>query len=331
MVIRLGAGSAALSNANTAVFLEEHAISDGALVRTIDVSTLAGSAGFGMSGTATSEGALSRAGNGLSVLLAGYQAPLGTASIAASSVPRCVARVDGAGAVSATTIITDAFSGNNARGAATNDGTGYWFVGGSGAGIDAGVRYVVHNSTGATTPVYVDITNNRASLVAQGQLFASTAGATGVPDGGSRIFGLGALPMSSASYVNLPGVDVLAPNSFALLDLNVGVAGLDTLYTSDTTGSGNGGVRKYTFDGNVWTQAWRANTAEDAGAATCSHVAAERVGADVVVLCTRGDSARNLVVKYVDVGGASATAPAGFGLFAAPTNTVYRGVAFSPQ
>jgi hypothetical protein len=62
--------------------------------------------------------------------------------------------------------------------------------------------------------------------------------------------------------------------------------------------------------------------------AACNHVAAERVGADVVILCTSGDLR---VVKYVDVGGTSSVAPVATVLTVAPPSTVYRGVAFSPQ
>jgi hypothetical protein len=272
---------------------------------------------------------LTRSGNGAFVVLTGYQAALGTASIASSTVPRVIVRVDAAGTVSSGTLITDSFLTNNLRGAATNDGTGYWTAGAGNA--DAGIRFVTHNGAGATTPVFLDVQNNRSVLVSGGQVYAATSGLTGVPDGGSQIYSLGALPMSTASYAALPGVDVTAPNSFVLLDLSPNVPGLDALYTSDTATGGNGGVRKYSFNGTTWSLAWRANTAEDAGASTCSHVTAARTGNDVVVLCVRGDAARNLIVKYVEAGGNATVAPTGVGLVSAPMNMVYRGIAISPQ
>jgi hypothetical protein len=328
MVVRLGNGAAALTSASTAVFLEERSLADGTLVRTVDVSSNAGAPGFGMSGTATTEGVLTRSGNGAFVVLAGYQGALGTPLVSTSVVPRVVVRVDRAGTVSSGTLVTDSFLGVSLRGAASQDGTAYWTVGGG--TTDAGVRFVTHNGAGATAPVFLDVQNNRSVLVAAGQLFASTSGSMGLPDGGSQIYSLGALPMSTAAYAALPGVDVTAPNSFVLLDLSPNVPGLDALYTSDTATGGNGGVRKYTFNGTTWSLSWRANTAEDAGASTCSHVTAARAGNDVVVLCIRGDAARNLIVKYVEAGGNATVAPTGVGLVSAPLNTVYRGIAMSP-
>jgi hypothetical protein len=329
MAIRLGDGGVALSSAATPVTLEERSLSDGSLVRSIDVSALATAPGFGQSGTATSEGFLSLAGNGNFVVLAGYRAALGTASIAsAANIPRCIARVDVAGTVDTSTIVTDAFALNNFRSAATNDGTGYWA-----AGATSGVRYVVHNATtGTSTPVFVDSVNNRGVSVFGGQLYASTNGPTGL-DGGTQIYSLGALPQSTVANVSLPGVDVTSPNGFVLFDATPAVVGADTLFVADTSAN-SGGVRKYTFNGNSWSLAWRANTFTPAGGGTavsssCSHVAAASLGNDIVVLCTASDGSR--IVKYVDVGGASTVAPIGSVLVTAPNLTVYRGVAASPQ
>ncbi|MBE2249140.1 MAG: hypothetical protein IAE78_06275 [Myxococcus sp.] len=333
MALRLGDGGVTLSSVATWVILEERAISDGSLLRTIDVSTLATAPGFGLSGTATSEGYLSLAGNGSFVVFAGYRAPLGTTGISATAsatIPRCIARVDVAGNLDTSTIVTDAFSGSNFRGVATNDGMGYWAAGGN-----SGVRYIVHNSTGASAPVFVDSTNNRAVSVFDGQLYASTSGTTGL-DGGTQIFSLGALPQSTAPLTSLPGVDVTSPNAFVLFDATPAVMGADTLYVADTASAANGGVRKYTYNGLTWSLAWRANTFVPAGGganttSACSHVAAASVAGDIVVLCTAGDSSANRIVKYVDVGGTSTTAPVGAVLVTAPVNTSYRGVATSPR
>ncbi len=334
MAVRLGDGGVALTNASAWVTLEERAISDGSLVRTVDVSALATSPGFGQSGTATSEGFLSLSGNGNFVVLAGYRAALGTASIATADggFPRCIARVSASGVVDTSTIVNDAFALNNFRSAATNDGTGYWA-----AGANSGVRYVVHNNgpTGTSAPVFVDSANNRGVSVFGGQLYASTAGTTGL-DGGTQVFSLGALPQSTVANVSLPGVDVTSPNSFVLFDATPAVMGADTLFVADTSSAANGGVRKYTFNGTVWSLAWRANTYAPAGGgtnltSTCSHVAAASVGADIVVLCTAGDAAGNRILKYVDVGGTSTTAPIGSVLVTAPALTLYRGLAVSPR
>lgn len=331
MAIRLGDGGVALTNGSAWVTVEERSLTDGSLIRTIDVSTLAGSPAFGQSGTATSEGFLSLSGNGSFVVLVGYRAALGTASIAtAANIPRAIARIDASGTVDTSTTITDSFTANNFRSAATNDGTGYWA-----AGANSGVRYVVHNSTGASASVFADVTNNRGVSVFGGQVYASTSGTTGL-DGGTQIYNLGALPTSTVAQTSLPGVDVTAPNAFVLFDVTPAVVGADTLFVADTTSAAAGGIRKYSYNGTTWSLVWRANTFTPVGGganttSACSHVAAASVGSDIVVLCTAGDAAGNRIIKYVDVGGMSTTAPIGSVLVTAPPLTVYRGLAASPR
>ena len=77
VVVRLGDGSTALSNAATAVFLDEFTPA-GVLVQSVAMPTVASGANssFATSGTATSEGALTLSADGRFFLLAGYDAPL---------------------------------------------------------------------------------------------------------------------------------------------------------------------------------------------------------------------------------------------------------------
>jgi hypothetical protein len=77
------------------------------------------------SGTATSEGLLTRSADGLFVLLTGYDAPIPTAGLAGTTgtaVARVVGRVDIAGNVDTTTGLSDLASGNNPRGVASTNG-----------------------------------------------------------------------------------------------------------------------------------------------------------------------------------------------------------------
>ncbi len=120
VVARVGTGgSSALSSAAAPVFLAEYS-SSGALVKTVALPTAASGSNrpLMMSGSASSEGALTLSPDGRYLAFAGYAAAPGTTSVAstlASGTPRVVARLGSDGAVDTSTAITDAFSGNNIR------------------------------------------------------------------------------------------------------------------------------------------------------------------------------------------------------------------------
>jgi hypothetical protein len=94
VVVRIGDGTGALTSAATPVFLDEYTTS-GTLVQTTALPTTPSGLNRAMtnSGVATSEGNLNQSVDGRYLLLAGYHAPVGTASVAASSTTT-VARVD---------------------------------------------------------------------------------------------------------------------------------------------------------------------------------------------------------------------------------------------
>ena len=149
IVVRVGDGSGSLTSASTAVFLDEYT-TGGAFVQSIAIPTLASgsNAPLTLSGTATSEGAIAGSVDGRYLTIAGYGAAPGTASIAGTSsvsVNRVVARIDASASVDITTKLIDASTGNNIRGAVTNDGTAFWV-----AGADGGVRYAALGATTST-------------------------------------------------------------------------------------------------------------------------------------------------------------------------------------
>src|SRR3954470_8582522 len=92
VVYRIGDGSAALSNLATPVFLDEYSPA-GSLVQTVPLPTVAAGANNPLtgSGTATSEGLLTRSTDKAYLLLPGYKTAPGTASITTSTsaaIPR---------------------------------------------------------------------------------------------------------------------------------------------------------------------------------------------------------------------------------------------------
>ncbi len=345
MVLRIGfdGGTAAPSGIATPGYLDEHSSDTGSWTRTIVLST--GSSPVNFSGSATSDGVLNRSVNGQYVTATGYvAAERSTAVVTTAGVNRCVLRVNAAGTIDQTTLVNDAYQWNNIRSAATVDGTNYWLGGTStnntAANADAGVRLVVHGSSGTTTGIYNVISNARVTYLSSNALYVTTGSGT-FPDGGmggfSRVVSLGAAPMSfTATQTYLAGVNMANPQGVAVLDLNTTIAGDDTAYIVDTSSAG--GVRKFAFNGTSWTETAQfilgvGGALSDGGTSntSCLQVAAKQVGSDIVVLCTTSETHTNRVVKFVDVGGASTGQPAGTTLTTAPPFQAYRGVAFSPQ
>ena len=140
VVYRVGDGGTPLSSNATPVFLDEYTPS-GILVQSIPLPTSISGVNKRLtgSGTATSEGELTRSVDGRYLTAAGYDAAVGTASItgsSASTVNRVIARVDNTGVVDTTTALSDVATGSNPRGAVSTDGTSIWVDGGAG-----GIRF----------------------------------------------------------------------------------------------------------------------------------------------------------------------------------------------
>jgi len=287
VIYRAGSGTGSLVNTGNPVFLDEYTPA-GALVQSIPMPTAVSGSDkrLVVSGTASSEGMLTRSADGKYLLATGYDAPLpttGVASTTAAAVNRVVARIDAAGTVSTSTALTDAPTSNNIRGAASNDGTSFWVTGGSN-----GVRYAA--SLGATTSTDLSsasLANTRGVSIFDGQLYVSSSSGTNTFKGVSTI-GSG-LPSSTGQTVTrLPGLtDTLCPSSYAffLADLDAGVAGVDTLYIADdtTTVGGRGGIQKFSLVGGSWTANGIAGTGSDAYRGLTAKVS----GSTVTLFATR--------------------------------------------
>ena len=85
VVLRVGDGTSALTNAATAVYLDEYALAANAGViatTAMPIATSGANQPFTLSGTATSEGQMTLAADGHSIVLAGYAAEPGLAAVA---------------------------------------------------------------------------------------------------------------------------------------------------------------------------------------------------------------------------------------------------------
>lgn len=107
VVYRVGTGAALTAN-GTAIVLDEYAPTGGAVVQSISLptTTVGAQRRIVASGTATTEGQMTRSTDGQFLVLPGYDAALGTASLTSStsaSVNRVIARVDANGNVDTST------------------------------------------------------------------------------------------------------------------------------------------------------------------------------------------------------------------------------------
>jgi hypothetical protein len=323
VVYRVGDGTAALANTGNAVFLDEYTPT-GTLVQSIPMPTVTSGANHRLvaSGTATSEGLISRSADGAYVVLTGYDSAIPAGSslsgTASATVPRTVGRVNANGTVDTTTALTDFSTGNNPRGVASNDGSSFYVTGGAG-----GVRYATLGAT-TSTQLSTTQTNLRGALVAGGDLYVSTqAGST------FRVGKVGSgLPTTSGQTIaNLTGLSTSSvPNGFVLLDLDPSVAGVDTLYVADDTTSG-GQILKYALVSGSWT----AKGAITAG--MIRGLTASVSGTTVTLFGTTSGSSgiTGTLFSATDASGFAGTASGTASTIAtAPANEAFRGVALAP-
>jgi hypothetical protein len=330
MVVRIGDGTVALSSAAHPVFVEERAL-DGSLVPSAQnpIPLPTASDAFGgaltLSGTSSSEGGLTRSGDGHSVELAGYDAAPGTAAVSSSTsatVNRVIGSIDAFAFVDTSTRLNAAFSGQSVRSAASQDGLGFWAAG-SGSGSNGGVHYAAIGMTGSTN-VLTTPSATRVVSVFGGQLYADSA-----TSGFATVFsvGVGLPKITAAGTTPLPGLPTTggSPYGYALLDRDPMVAGVDTLYLSDDrTPAAGGGVSKWTFDGLTWTESAAFKPSLGAGV---RGLAALDTPPMVTVVVSTAETSANRLVTIVDDGSAT---PVVTVVATAPTNQIFRGVAPSP-
>lgn len=316
-VYRVGDGSAALGSTGTAVFLDTFKGTDGSLVGTVALptTTIGSNRGLVASGTATSEGLLTRSTNGKYLVLTGYNAALGTSGLSgttSATVNRVIGRVDAAGVIDTTTALTDAASGNNVRSAASVDGSAFWVAGGTG-----GVRYATLGATTSTPLNSASPTNVRQLNFFGGQLYASTgSGTTGI-----YTVGTGTPTTAGQTPAILPGLSgSTGPYSFFFADLD-GTPGVDTLYVADATNSTTLGLQKFSLSGGTWSSKGSVSGVGLFGLTGTVN------GSQVTLFATTGTT----LYSITDSSGYGGTLSGSLtSLKTAATNTAFRGVALAP-
>jgi hypothetical protein len=329
VVERMGDGTAALSSAATKLFLDEfttggtpvQAGASGIALPTADSGT---THAMTDSGVATSAGLLLRSADGHYLTLVGYDATPGASGVVASRVARVIGRVDNSATIDSSTLITDGYggansgaatAGNNIRGAATVDGTAFWTSGASGTGAtDGGVRYATLGSAGTSTQIATNVTNTRSLSIFNNQLYADASTSTG-PLFGPGTVGTGLPTTSGQTITQLNGFPTASGPSayqFVFKDAN-------TIYVADDRTTAGGGIEKWTQSGGTWSMAYSA-------LAGTVGLRGLTLGADGTLYGTTGETTANRLVSITDTG-------SGFNfttLATAPTNEIFRGVAFTP-
>jgi hypothetical protein len=317
VVLRIGDGVSALSSAAFPVFLEERT-TGGTLVQTIALPTAINGANYALtlSGSGTSEGALTMSSNGSYITLGGYNAAPGTAAIAGTNtatVLRSIALVDMAGGINTATAL-DAFSAGNIRSVVTVDGTAFWA-----AGSISGIRYITAGAaTNSHTQLSVSPTNNRVVNIFNNQLYCSAASGFF-----QSIYSIGTgLPTTSGqTSTSLPGMPVVAgPSPYAY---SMNAAGTVAYVADDRAIASGGGVQKWTFSAGTWSLAYTLSTGLTAG---CRGLAVDWIGSNPVITVTNTPTSANSLFMATDAGASSAFT----NIATAGTNTVYRGVVMIP-
>ena len=228
--------------------------------------------------------------------------------------------------VDTSTRLNAAFDGNDIRGVTSVDGTAFW-ASGNGSASTGGVHYLKLGALGSTQILAVPA-NARVVHVIAGQLYGSSGSGAFV-----NVFtvGAGTPTVAGQTATTLNGLPVVAgpsPYSFVLADINPNVAGVDTLYIADDRAPGvnTGGIQKWSFDGMTW----KIVTTFNNGVATGVRGLAGAVSGTVVtLLATTTEGSANTVVVFTD--DQVNMNPKGTVIATAPANTVYRGIALSPN
>jgi hypothetical protein len=327
VVYRVGTGSGNLVNTGNPVFLDEYTPT-GTLVQSVPMPTTTSGANLPLisSGTAQSEGLLTRSADGRYLLLTGYGTTTGGSTSlknsSAAAVNRVVGRVDMAGNVDTTTALTDFADGDTPRSVASSDGADLWVTGNVG-----GVRYA---TLGSTTSVSLTSLVSAAYQVNifGGQLYATTRTSpnflvsigTGLPESGDN----GVLPVLPA------GNSLTSPDAFCFLDVDPTTPGLDTIYVADDAN----GIMKYCLSGSDWVFEGKKGSGNNAYRGLTGSVQND---GSVLLYSTRegggGATGGGKLVSLLDdtgFGGNIANA-GGFTVRAeAASYTAFRGVAFAP-
>ncbi len=307
LVYRIGDGSTALSSTSSDAFYDEYTTS-GVFVQSVAVPT-SGNGRLVHSGSATSEGYIVLSQDSTLVSNAGYDATVGTASIAnttAAAAPRASDTLNILGAIdrSITTSTLLGGSSNNNRSAVKGAANDFWEAG---AG---GVAYIGYNNTASI----INSTNTRIVQIFNGNMYYSTGSGT---QGIYKITGTpnaGPVTPTALLTTNALGGGT-SPYGFSINSTET------IIYVADD----GAGISKYTYNGTVWSRAYTYSGASN----QARGLIVDWSGTNPVLYAipTTGAS----LLKIIDNGSVAGSTITTTTLSSAVTNTILRGIAFAPM
>ncbi|MES2134146.1 MAG: T9SS type A sorting domain-containing protein [Bacteroidota bacterium] len=318
VVLQAGDGSTALSNTGNAVILKEFSTT-GVPGYSVAVPT-SSATGLVVLGNSTAEGLLTRSSNGQKLVLSGYAGTY-TSSIASASgtlVPRVIGTVDAAGTFTRVASSTSFYSGGNIRSAAS-DGIGNYWANGS----NNGTAYF--GTTAAASSIQTTISNARALSIQAGDLaFSTGSGVPGIYVVNTIGSGTTTVPASTITLV-VPTGTLTSPYQFAIApSLTYGYV------ADDRSTSSGGGIQKWTFNGTAWTLAYTFATSTNTAVTTGARgLVVDFSGTNPVLYATSAETSSNRLISIVD-GGSVVTSTITTLATATTSNTIFRGLAFSP-
>ncbi|HVX87120.1 MAG TPA: PEP-CTERM sorting domain-containing protein [Phycisphaerae bacterium] len=244
VVLQVGDGNETLANTGNSTFLDEFSTAGVNRNNTIAIPD-SGANALIVSGTATSEGAISVSPDGKTITVSGYNTPQATSATSltktdSGTVPRGTGAVNAAtGAFTFTGTYGANFTKNNVR-SSVSDGTHTW-----GVGANSGV--VLADNTG--TVVSTTSANNRVINVINGNLYFSTgSGTTGIYE----ISGTPTVSGATATEVIAEGG---SPYGFS-----INAAGTVAYIADDGTGANAAGIEKWVLQSGTWNNVYTFTT-----------------------------------------------------------------------
>ncbi len=270
-----------------------------------------------ISGSASTEGHLALDAEWTHLVFAGYDASVGTASVAtAAGINRKIYSVDQS--ATNTQVANDGqtttFRTSNIRSAVAN-GSSYYASGNSGTATTAGIQLCGATSS---TQVCASTTNTRVVNIFNGLLFytsgSSSSGPLGLYQVGSTI------PTSITASTNVFATDT---NS-SPLGFSVSPDG-NTAYVADDRSTAGKGIYKYTRSGSTWSFAYK--LANGAGARSVAVDYSTLPYATVyATTASNASTTRDTLIKIVD----SNSLAVYVNLATSDSGTSFRGVTFAP-
>ena len=323
VVLRVGDVSSTLTNASTPVFLDEYKI-DGSMGTSVSLP-IAGTP-ITNSGTAASEGQINRSSNAKFVTHSGYQATSGTAAIVSTTsatTSRIIYPVLANGLLGTPASSNTAYSANNIR-SSVSDGVNYWAAGNGSAGqngiqlFDGTPNTQISSTTG----------NTRVVAIYNGNLYYSTgSGTVGIYKVGTG------LPTTTGQVsTNIATGTGLSPYAFS-----ISPDGKVLYVTDDRALISAGGIHKYIDAGSGFVIS--DTIPVSSGSSTVGAIGltvdwtnynGTTFNGAVIYATTKEKTIAPIeacrLVSITDIGISSVYTT----LATATTNTVFRGVSFSP-